>query len=101
MPSRTFNPSIAAHRGLLVLRCKNCGHAWVSDWIPLLGGCPECHGLAEPMFKAGNRVHRRFPRKTAMELAALLRDRKVDEAWAAVRALEAGGERFVQGRMGP
>jgi hypothetical protein len=53
------------------------------------------------MFKAGARVWRRFPRKVATELAALLRARKVDEAWAVVRSLEAGGERFVQGRMGP
>jgi hypothetical protein len=53
------------------------------------------------MFKAGSRVWRRFPRKVATELAALLRDRKVDEAWTVVRSREACGERFVEGRMGP
>jgi hypothetical protein len=98
MPPRTFHASIAAHRGLLVFRCKACGHAWVAEWTPLTGGCPECHEYPETMFKAGARVWRRFPRKVATELAALLRDRKVDEAWAAVRTREAGGERFVEGR---
>lgn len=98
MAQRTFHPSISAHRGLLVLRCKDCGHAWVAEWTPLTKGCPECRGPAETMFKAGARVWRRFPRKTAMELAALLRGRYVDEAWAVVRSREAGGERFVEGR---
>jgi hypothetical protein len=53
------------------------------------------------MFKAGSRVLRRFPRKMAMDLAALVRDRKIEEAWAEVRSREASGDRFVEGRLGP
>ena len=93
------NP-MSAHRGLLVLRCRSCRRAWVADWTPLRG-CPECHGGTEAMFKAGTRVLRRFPRKMAMDLAALVRDRKIEEAWAAVRSREAAGEKFVEGRMRP
>ncbi len=101
MTHRTFHASISAHRGLLVIRCRNCGHAWVSDWIPLSRGCPECDGQAETMFKSGAHVLRRFPRKVATELAVLLRSGKVDEAWAVVLLLEDGGARFVDGRLRP